>query len=304
MKQAVTNPGFLLTNHYRTGTQPYQNNEARSNGLTIVMPAAAPFALPSAGSGGLATYQQQFSALGWTSFLARYVPAVATQSFVNVAPNQLTLWETWSAALVGKVWVELLLLEPDGSLTGPAFGSISPSGVFSADATVTNTYYEGWGSWPVVESGSYYFLAWLVSDPSNLKPLVNVYYQEGTGALTPLYGPGTATSSFPQLSFAASFQADVNSVAEGTVLANAVAGLYSDLRPVATWTTGPAASSQRAQLAVEASAVAHPQIAPRITAAQVAALRRFAAQRRVPRASSPSLEMRHPELLRFTPAPK
>jgi hypothetical protein len=74
VRQAVTSSSFLLTSHYRNGTQVYQNNEARSHGLTIVMPATAPYALPSTGPSGLTAYQQAFASLPWTSFLSRYVP--------------------------------------------------------------------------------------------------------------------------------------------------------------------------------------------------------------------------------------
>ena len=282
VRQAITSSSFLLANYQRTGTQLYQRNEARSRGLTIVMPSTAPYALPSTGPAGLATYQQQFSASPWTPFLTRYVAGVASQPFVNVGVNQLTVWQIWNPSVVGKSWIEMLLLEPDGTLSGPALGSISPSGVFSADAVVTNTYYEGWGSWPIVENGRFYFLAWLVTDAANQKPLINVAYQQGTGAATSLYGPGTANPNYPQLSLATSFRNDANALASNSVMQNAIAGLYTDLKVVALWNTAPSSASS-AQLLARAPALSSGPIesAPRITAAQLETLQRLVRDGRI-----------------------
>jgi hypothetical protein len=273
VRQAVTSPAFLLANHYRTGTQRYQRNEARSRGLTIVMPTTAPYALPSNGPAGLGAYQQAFASSPWAPFLQRYVPAIASQPYVNVGTNYLTVWEIWNPSVVGKAAIEMLLLEPDGTLSGPAFGSISPSGLFSADALVTNTYYEGWRSQQFVQAGKFYFFAWLVSDPNGLRPLINVAYQQGSGAETSLYGPGT----YPQLSFSNSILSDPN----GT-LTNATSGVYSDFKVVATWNTAGASTSNGARLVATGLGGALLEDAepmPKITPAQIETLRSITAQR-------------------------
>jgi hypothetical protein len=271
VRQAVVSPSFLLTNHFRNGTLYSQPNESRSRGLTIVMPSNQPYVLPSAGRGSVGDYQQQLPGLAWANFLQRYTAALSSQPYVFVGTNRLTLWQIWNTAVVGHAWIEMLLLEPNGSLYGPAFGSISPSGLFSADAQATSAYYEGWESDTFVASGTFNYLAWLVSDPTNLQPLVNVAYQIGSGASQSLYSPGT----YPQLSLNHSFLNDPTATF-GKVLA----GQYSDLRPVAVWNTASSTSDVGSSQLSSPDSKAADRLSPQITTAQIATLTRLAAQLR------------------------
>jgi hypothetical protein len=270
VRQSVTSSAFLLNSHFRNGTQYGQRNESRSRGLTIVMPSTQPDELPSNGVASVAAYTQQFPTSAWTTFLQRYTGALASQQYVNFGNNRLVLYEVWNQAVVGKAQVEMLLLEPDGTLSGPAIGSVSPSGEFSADAQSTNSYYEWWESNQYVESGKFYFLAWLATDPNNIRPLVNVVYQIGSGSQTSLYGTGT----YPQLSLARSFQNDPNAT-----WASVLAGNYTDLRPVSTWNTGSSTSTEtlaRLPSAVVGVPLLDQDAAPHITDAQLATLKRIA----------------------------
>jgi hypothetical protein len=153
--------------------------------------------------------------------------------------STISIWQVWDTAFVTRGRLEMLLLEPDGSLYGPAFGTLSPSGEFSADASTTNAFYEGWASNRFVQTGTFYFLAWLVSDPTNYGPLVNVAYQQGTSSLQSLYGPGT----YPRLTFQQSFFAD-----PAPTNARLLGNYYSDIQVVATWNV--AASGSVASLRV------------------------------------------------------
>jgi len=263
LKAAVAAPGFLLANYVSNGSVHGQPDVSRSHGVQIVMPVpGAP--LPDQGPFSLASYQQAFAPAAWTTFLENWVPLTsALRTFVDLGTNTMTLWEVWDSTFVPRGQIEMLLVEPDGKLYGPVYGSVSPSGVFSADAAAVSTYWEGWASDRYVESGTFYWLAWLASDSTDFQPLVNVGYQIGAGTVTSLYGPGT----YPQLSLATSFLADPN-----FSWSRLQAGDYTDLKIVATWTTGPAGAPQ---LVAGPSAVSA-SVLPSVTAQQVQALRQFA----------------------------
>jgi hypothetical protein len=263
VRQAVTSPSFLLASHYRNGTEYDQPVESRSHGLTIVMPAAGPDnSMPSSGIASMTAYQQQFPSTTWGAYLRRYTASIQAQPFINVGTTPLTLWQVWDTVFAKRGQLEMLLLEPDGTLSGPVIGSLSPSGVFSAGAQATGANYEGWASHQYVETGTFYFLAWLVSDPTNYQPLVNVAYRYGNVALTSLYQVGT----YPKMSFDHSFFADPYPTS-----ANLLNSVYTDLKPVATWT--PVAANDMASL--RRSSGIDPS-RPVITAAQIAALQGLA----------------------------
>jgi len=263
VRSAATSSSFLLTNHYRTGTVYEQRDESRSHGLTIVMPGAGTTAMPSAGTASMAAYTQQFPTSSWSTFLQAYTAGIQAQSFVNVGASPLTLYLVWDTVFAKRGWLEMLMLEPDGSLYSPIFGSLSPSGRFTADAQASQTYYEGWASNQYVESGEYYYLAWLVSDSTNYQPVVDVQYRFGSASLTSLYAPGP----YPQLSLQTSFFNDPNAS-----LTNVLNGSYSDLKAVATWTT-PAASGARTSPGPPT--VSARGDVPGITQEQIQALRDF-----------------------------
>lgn len=272
VRSAVTAPSFLLTSHYRSGTAYYQPNEARSHGLTIVMPAIAPYSMPSEGTGSVADYQQQFPSAAWGTFLQDYSSGLQTEQFTNIGAKPLTIYQVWDTVFAKEGWLEMLLVEPDGGLYSPIFGSLSPSGQFSADAQLTKAYYEGWASNQYVETGTYYYLAWLVADPENYQPGVDIQYRLGDAALTSLYSPGP----YPRLSLQTSFRNDPN-----FSLANALNGAYSDLRWIATWTT-TSASGDVAELGLPG--LIDQTHVPQITAQQIAALRRIASELLPPKA--------------------
>ncbi len=228
------------------------------------MPAAgSDNSLQSSGIASMAAYQQQFPGTTWNTYLQHYTASLQTQAFINIGTTLLTLWQVWDTVFSKRGQLEMLLLEPDGTLSGPVIGSLSPSGVFSAGAQATGANYEGWASHEYVEAGKFYFLAWLVSDPTNYQPLVNVAYRYGNVALTSLYQVGT----YPRMSFQHSFFADLNPTS-----ADLLNSVYSDLKPVATWT--PTAANEMASL--RGNPGADPSMLV-ITAAQIAALKKLVA---------------------------
>ena len=232
VKAAVTSPAFLLTNHHRNGTRAKQQPDvARSRGLTIVMPSSAPTnTLPSLGTASIAGYQQQFPATAWSGFLQKYSAGLQAAPYANVGSNRLTLFEIWSPTVAPKVWIEMLLLEPDGSLSSPILGSLSPSGTFSASAQITEKYFESWLSNGIVARGHYAYFAWLLSDATTARPLLNVSYRIGLGAEVSLYG-GAGQPGYPQLSLTGASWLDDLNASEARV----AAGAYGDLKRVATW---------------------------------------------------------------------
>lgn len=262
VRQAVTNPQFLLTSHYRTGTAFGQRDESRSHGLTLIMPGLGTDAMPSTGTASMASYAQEISGTPWSTFLQQYTAALTAQPYVDVGASPLTMFLVWDTAFVHRGWLEMLMYEPDGTLYSPVFGSLSPSGQFSADAQISQTYYEGWASNQIVEAGTYYYLAWLVSDSTNFQPYVDIQYRYGANTLTSLYTPTT----YPRLSFQTSYFADPS-----PTWAKLSSGAYSDLKVVATWTT-PAPAGALAALAP--STTAPPTLA--ITPQQRAALQSLA----------------------------
>ena len=266
-KQAVTSPSFLLTSHYRTGTAAYQRDESRSHGLTVVMPSNGADALPSEGTASVAGYEQQFPGAAWGNFLQRYSASLQAQPFVNIGENAFTGWVVWDTSFVARGWLEMLLIEPDGKVYGPAFGTISPSGQFSADARASGAYYEGWAANADVAVGNFYFIAWLVADTSNAMPFVDFDYSQGGAALQSLYQPGP----YPQLSMAHSALADSNAT-----WIDVLNNKYTDLVPVAAWSV-PAPSASVAHLN-QLMRPAIPRAAGmlRFTGAQIAFLRRAA----------------------------
>jgi hypothetical protein len=198
--------------------------------------------------------------------LQAYAANLPARPFVSVGKNPLTLYLVWDTVFAKRGWMEMLVLEPDGSLYSPVFGTLSPSGRFSADAQTTNTYYEGWASNQFVESGTYYYLAWLVSDSTNYQPAVDVQYRLGNAALTSLYGPGT----YPRLSLQKSFRNDPNAT-----FTKVFGGSYSDLKEVAYWIAG---SSGAVVVKGEPSLSPSAGAAPMLTVQQMSALREFAAK--------------------------
>lgn len=288
LKQAVTSSTFLLATHFRNATGYNSHNLSRSRGLQIVMPAGSA-SLASAGQGSLGAYTQQFPTAAWTAFLQQWVPHVqAARPFMDVGANTTTLWTVWDSAFVRRGFVTTLLLEPDGTLSGPAFGTLSPSGQFSADAISTNAYYEGWASNEFVEVGTFNFLAWLISDATNYQPLLNVGYQIGRGTVQYLYGAG----KYPRLSFQRSF---LNDPSES--LPRILLNSYTDLQVVATWKTGGGSGSSTAERVPTPTSVLPGEASaqPSITPAQVVALRRAAAELRRIKRQSPGAP---PEALR------
>ncbi len=275
VRQAVLSPSFLLSTHHRTGTLYGQADESRSHGLTIVMPAGGESAMPSAGSASITAYTQEFPNATWGTFLSQYTSSLPSRPFVDIGTSSLTLYLVWDTTFAKTGWLEMLMYEPDGNIYSPIFGTLSPSGHFSADAQVDHTYYEGWTSNQFVESGTYYYLAWLVVDSTNYQPNVDAQYRYGNTALTSLYGPGT----YPQLSLQTSFLNDPNAS-----LTSVLSGAYTDLQAVATWTT-PASSSPLLSVAPPATGV--PIAASVLTTQQIAALRDLSTKIQAGRLRSP-----------------
>lgn len=222
---------FRLQQHARTGSGSGVLNVDKATGLSIVMPSGVGYdQLPSSGTGSLAAYQSLEGNRPWAQFISAWVSGQSGVGYTDLGANQFEAWLVWDSAEVSqKGDVDLWILEPDGNVYSPAFGTVSANGDFSADSYPT-TYLEGYQMHRFVQTGTYAFYAFLWVDPNNYGPAYTLAYRNSPAdPFQYLYN-----APFPRLTTATSIQND-----PAPTFAKIDGNQYTDIRQVATLTIAP-----------------------------------------------------------------
>ncbi len=167
--------------------------------------------------------------------------------------------------------MDLWVLEPDGNIYIPAFGSVSANGTFSSASEADGVNFEGYRTNRYVQNGEYRIFANLWDDPANFGPHYDLAYRFGQNTdFDLLYDP-----DFPRLSAERSWLDD-----EDPTLDEIDAGAYTDLQAVASVTFGGNSVAglvgrNAAPRGLAARTTTAP--APRITAAQLKTLKQLRA---------------------------
>lgn len=239
LRSALMAPTFRLASKARKGTDGRAADVRRATGLHILLPSGQQRdALPGTGPGSFAAYQALYPNSPWTAFLADYLAVNGSKSYVDQGEaNRFEAYALWDESMVSKgVDIDMWLLEPDGNLYSPAFGSISPNGRFTADSYDSEQWYEGWLTNRHIQTGRYKFYAFLFADPQGQKPLVDLRYRmRGTDAFSSVFSP-----DYPQLSKANSILNDATPTFD-----EIESGAYGDVRYLAYLDIPPAGEAGR-----------------------------------------------------------
>lgn len=241
---AATAPSFRLRNRFRNGTVPglgTTRNVSRASGLHFLLPDVTSAAtMRAVGPGSLGSYLSTYGSTGWGQFLAAYLASSAVADVTDLGTQRLETYLFWTDnAQAAGVDIDLWVLEPDGTVASPYFGSVSPNGTLTNDSFQSGFPVEGYLTNRFVMNGTYVWYALLVDDPQTVLPFVNFAFRYGADAFASIYGAGP----FPRLSGAQSVLADPD-----PTFGEANVGAYSDFIAVANATFGPSslvAASQR-----------------------------------------------------------
>jgi hypothetical protein len=273
---------FRLRSRARNGSDPKAINVSRASGLSILMPSGiGRDRLDATGPGSLASYQATVGNRPWGELITAWMANKQPLGFTDMGPYRFESYLVWDQAAVGSgADIDFFVLEPNGDLWGPAFGTVSPNGLFSGDSYNSKSYYEGYQMDRYVETGIYRFYAFLWTDPSRYSPAYNLYYRNlPTASFQALY-----VSPFPRLSTTKTFASDPT-----PTFSEIDSFQYSDFRPVATLTIpANASASLNFERKDEASAptpgmrasVSVGAEGPGITAAQMSVIRDLIVGRR------------------------
>jgi hypothetical protein len=195
------------------------------------------------------------------------------------------VWD--QAAIAAGADIDFWVLEPDGNLYIPAFGSVTANGTLSNDSYGDGVNFEGYLTNRFIQAGTYKIYANLWRDPNDHQPIYDLAYrlaQSDTFSML-LTGAGGPPDT---LSLATSWLDDPN-----PTLANVEAGAYTDLRYVAftSYSTSLVSGSVRrpGQGGVALRAGTH-----EITPAQIATVRRLTAARAASQAATPTRHFGQP----------
>lgn len=282
LRDQATSASFRIATQRRNGAGSGQQPAAdvsRSSGLHLVMPSGSGNDVFNAsGPRSLAAYQALFPGRPWTQFLTAWVngqaqiPASVTDQGDATRLETYLVWD--QGAIAADADVDLWVLEPDGNIYIPAFGSVTPNGSLSNDSYGDGVSFEGYLTNRIIQKGTYKFYANLWRDPGDFQPLYDLAYrQDQNGNFTLLYGTGNQ----PTLSLATSWLADPT-----PTLGEVEASAYTDLQYVAfsTFPSPPAAQGlRRGQGGPGVASLVSPDT-HEITPAQVRTIRRLMAERR------------------------
>jgi hypothetical protein len=286
LRTAATATAFRINNRARTGVGQTQGGDvadvSRSTGLNIVLPSGtAPDILPQSGNGSLTAYQTLLPGKAWTTFLAAYAGGQATTPVTDQGDTRFEAYLVWDpAAIAQDADVDFWMLEPDGNIYVPAFGSVTPNGTMSNDSYGDQTNFEGYLSNRFVEKGDYLIFANLWRDPANFQPAYDLAYRYDQTAGFDLFFQGNGQPN-PVLSLQTSWLNDPT-----PTLGEVIGGAYTDLQYVATQTFNapPAPLARRGPTASTASLKTSGK---GFTPAQIATLRRLVTIDRLGGAASP-----------------
>jgi hypothetical protein len=274
LKTQATAAAFRVNNQARTGSGQTQGggvaDVSRSSGLNIVLPSGtAPDVLPQSGTGSLAAYQALLPGKPWTNFLAAYAGGQSATPMTDQGDNRFEAYLVWDPdAVAADADIDFWVLEPDGNIYVPAFGSVTPNGTMSNDSYGDQTNFEGYLTNRFVENGDYLVFANLWRDPANFQPAYDLAYRyDQSGNFTFLYTDNG--DPLPMMSLATSWLNDAT-----PTLAEIVNGNYTDLQfvGVQSYPTPPAPLARKAPRVDVTGLRAGPA---RATQAQLATLRRM-----------------------------
>lgn len=280
LKTQATAVTFRFANQRRNGAGSGQQPAAdvlRSTGLNLVLPSGqGPDVFNASGTRSLAAYQALYPGRPWTNFLTTWVTGqgqVPTQVVDQGDQTRLETYLVWDdAAIAAGADVDFWVLEPDGNIYIPAFGSVSPNGTLSNDSYQDGVNFEGYLTNRVIQVGVYKIYANLWTDPLNFQPLYDLAYRyDQNAALGLLFGAG----SQPTLSLTTSWLADPT-----PTLAEVEAGAYTDLQyvAIATFPAPPAPAPFIRRPGVPLASGVKPN-RHQVTPAQMATIQRLQAER-------------------------
>lgn len=278
VKAAATSATFRLRTRARNGSGSGQQSPmdvSRSTGLNIVLPSMqGNDQFNTSGGQSLAAYQALYPGKPWTTLLTSFVSGAGSGTTAVYDQGDQTRFESYlvwdQGAITADADIDFWILEPDGTIYIPAFGSVTPNGTMSNDSYSDGVNFEGYLTNRVIQQGVYTIYANLWRDPSDYQPIYDLAYREDQNAnFTLLFGAG----SQPTMSLATSYLADPT-----PTLAEADAGAYTDLQGVA-FATFPAPGvpgSVRRHGTAGTASLRHPEMTP----AQVSTIRQLMATRR------------------------
>jgi len=270
LKTAATAASFRINNKVRNGNGQTQGGDvadvSRSSGLNIVLPSGSNGdVLPASGNGSFASYQAMLPGKPWTTFLAAFTGGQGTTPVTDQGNARFETYLVWDPdAIPADADLDLWVLEPNGNIFVPAFGSVTPNGTMSNDSYADHTNFEGYLTNRFVEQGDYLLFASLWRDPADFQPAFDLAYRsDQSAAFDFLYGPPE-----PVLSLQVSWLDDPNAT-----LQDVINGNYTDLRYAAILTyPAPPAPLRRPGPGVGVASLRGN--ATRVTSAQLATLRR------------------------------
>jgi hypothetical protein len=290
LKTAATAAAFRINNKARTGSGETQGggvaDVSGSTGLNIVLPSGTgEDVLPQSGSGSMAAYQALLPGKAWTNFLTAYTGGQTQTPMVDQGNNRFEAYLVWDdGAIAQGADVDFWVLEPNGNIYLPAFGSVTPNGTMSNDSYGDQTNFEGYLTNRFVEVGDYLIFANLWRDPNNFQPAYDLAYRYDQTANFDLLFTGGGGQA-PVLSLQNSWLNDPTPTLQE--IAN---GDYSDLQFVGVQSF-PAPPAPLARLRTNAGVAGFRLKSEAVSPAQIATMRRVVTMDRLgmePRAPRPA----------------
>ncbi len=277
LRTAALAPAFRISSKARRGTGNGGQLPAdvrRATGLHIVLPSGMEGdVFADRGARSLASYEALYGGMPWTGFLHDYTNTQVQTTVTDQGEHRFESYLVWDEdAIEAGADVDLWVLEPDGNIYIPAFGSVSANGTFSSASEADGVNFEGYLTNRFVQNGEYRIFANLWDDPADFRPRYDLAYRFGQNTdFDLLYSP-----DFPRLSLERSWLDD-----EDPTLDEIDAGVYTDLQAVATLRFGgnDAAGLVSRNGAPTGIAARTSGGAPRITPAQLETLKRIRAAR-------------------------
>lgn len=280
VKAAATAPAFRINNKARTGSGTTQGGAvadvSASTGLNIVLPSGANGdVMPASGSGSLASYQALLPGKAWTSFLSAYTGNQTPTAMTDQGDNRFEGYLVWDqGAIAAGADIDFWVLEPNGNIYVPAFGSVTPNGTMSNDSYGDQTNFEGYLTNRFVEKGDYLIFANLWRDPANFQPAYDLAYRFDQTVGFDFFYTGNGGAA-PTLSLQASWLNDAT-----PTLQEILNGNYSDLKGVVNVNFAAPAPGLRLQ-PVPKAMTASLQQAPRLSQPQLATVQRVVTMSRL-----------------------